>query len=58
MNERALDPQAVSDGRWEIYLEQKKVFEDPVELTAGELIPLQTMDPVPELIDKLSHLLK
>ena len=57
MDERALDPHAVSDGRWEIYLHQKEVFEDPDELTVGELLTIQTVAPVNELIDELSRML-
>lgn len=57
MEERARDPEAISDGRWEIYLQQKKVFEPPDELTPGELISLPTMGSVDLLLDKLSTLL-
>ena len=57
MDERVLDPHAVSDGRWEIYLRQKEVFEDPDELTADELVTLQTVAPMNELIEKLTRML-
>ncbi len=47
MEKRALDPAAVSDGRWEIYLKQKERFEAPAELSPAELIVLTT-DNTPE----------
>lgn len=39
---RAQDPMAVSDGRWEIYIQQKKKFEHPDELTSDQLVLLDT----------------
>ncbi len=51
---RANDPEAVSDGRWEIYLQQKEHFTFPDELGTEELINLSTEAPVDELIDRLS----
>ncbi|MEN8189512.1 MAG: AAA family ATPase [Thermodesulfobacteriota bacterium] len=42
MDKRAADPQAVSDGRWEIYLKQKEAFEPPAELGPNQLIELNT----------------
>ena len=39
---RARDPQAVSDGRWEIYLRQKESFEPPDELAPDQLLLLNT----------------
>lgn len=53
MAKRALDPSAVSDGRWEIYLQQKDRFERPDELAAGELITIDTDAPVDTLIARL-----
>lgn len=50
---RSRDPEAVSDGRWEVYREQKKKFEVPDELSAGELIILHTENEVAVLLDKL-----
>jgi hypothetical protein len=44
MEKRALDPGAVSDGRWEIYLKQKERFEPPVELPDSELLVINTGD--------------
>lgn len=42
MEQRQRDPQAVSDGRWEIYLQQKKRFEMPVELGPEQLLTMDT----------------
>ena len=53
MDLRERDPAAVSDGRWEIYLQQKKRFELPDELSDSELIILDTSAPVEELLEEL-----
>lgn len=47
---RAKDPCAVSDGRWDIYLQQKKDFALPAELEAGLLVTLETNGSLPELL--------
>ncbi len=39
---RGRDPEAVSDGRWEIYFRQKESFEPPDELTLNQLLHLNT----------------
>jgi len=49
------NPQAVSDGRWEIYLEQKKRFEMPLELPEKQLLTLDTDRPLPELLSLLEE---
>lgn len=54
MDLRALDPAAVSDGRWEIYLQQKKRFELPDELAASELIIIDTQAPLDNLLQELA----
>lgn len=54
MAKRALDPQAVSDGRWEIYLKQKERFEAPAELAPDQLITLSTDLPVEAVLEQLS----
>jgi len=54
MAERALDPRAVSDGRWEIYLKQKERFEAPTELAPDQLITLSTDLPVEAVLEQLS----
>lgn len=58
MAQRALDPRAVSDGRWEIYLKQKDRFERPDELASGELITIDTDAPVDTLIARLAMLVQ
>ncbi len=50
---RAKDPQAVSDGRWEIYLQQKERFTLPMELAVKELITINTDAPVDTLLRKI-----
>jgi predicted kinase len=52
---RALDPQAVSDGRWEIYLTQKEKFEAPAEVPKDDLIVLDTEAPVADLLAELNR---
>lgn len=52
--ERARDPQAVSDGRWEIYVQQRASFEGPDELPEDELIVLETTAPVERLVEQLT----
>ncbi len=54
MAKRALDPQAVSDGRWEIYLKQKERFDPPTELAPDQLITLSTYLPVEAVLQQLS----
>jgi len=39
---RAKDPTAVSDGRWEIFVRQKELFEFPDELRPDRLLQLDT----------------
>ena len=55
MDAREKDPAAVSDGRWEVYLEQKKRFESPDELSASELIILDTQRSLEELLEELEE---
>ena len=52
MEKRAADPEAVSEGRWEIYLQQKKKFEYPDEL-GDDLIILNTISEPDHLLDVL-----
>jgi hypothetical protein len=47
---RAADPQAVSDGRWEIFLQQKKNFTLPLELSPQLLVTLDTDGPLTALL--------
>jgi len=53
--QRARDPLAVSDGRWEIYCQQKKTFQPPDELDAACLIKLDTEDPPDTLLATLKE---
>ncbi|MDD5758331.1 MAG: AAA family ATPase [Desulfobulbaceae bacterium] len=55
---RAQDPQAVSDGRWEIYVQQKSRFEAPDELPANAIITIDTNSPVTTLLSQLSDMLE
>jgi len=52
---RARDPLAVSDGRWEIYCQQKKTFQPPDELAAGCLIELNTEERLENLLASLEE---
>ncbi|MGW8160607.1 MAG: AAA family ATPase [Desulfobulbales bacterium] len=55
MDMRSQDPTAVSDGRWEIYLQQKQRFEAPDELPAAELIIIDTLPPPEKLVEELDN---
>lgn len=51
---RQLDSEAVSDGRWEIYLKQKDEFELPEELAVDQLLVINTGAPVDKLLEQLT----
>ncbi len=53
---RAADPQAVSDGRWEILQLQKERFEEPDELDEDQLLTVSTDRPVESLLDELDKI--
>jgi hypothetical protein len=53
MEQRQRDPQAVSDGRWEIYLQQKRRFEMPDELDPDQLVTINTDKDLDELLRDL-----
>jgi len=55
---RAKDPMAVSDGRWEIYLQQKARFETPDELNSTEIITIDTNAPVETLLTRLNKMIE
>ncbi|MBW6519755.1 MAG: AAA family ATPase [Desulfoarculaceae bacterium] len=55
MVQRQQDPQAVSDGRWEIYLQQKARFELPVELGPDQLLNINTNQPLDTLLALLAE---
>ncbi len=54
MQIREQDPAAISDGRWEIYLEQKKRFEAPSELGPHELVIIDTSPSLEVLLGQLA----
>lgn len=56
--ERAADPAAVSDGRWEIYLAQKDAYEFPEELPVEQFRRLDTDGPLDVLLGQLDALLQ
>lgn len=51
---RARDPQAVSDGRWEIYLHQRQTFEMPDAVQENDCIRLNTDQPIEAMLTWLS----
>jgi uncharacterized protein len=53
--ERERDSRSVSDGRWDIFLVQKEVFQAPDELPAAELVTLHTEFPVAGLLKRLGQ---
>lgn len=56
--QRALDPEAVSDGSWKIYLHQKESFEYPEELSVRQFRRLDTEKDVQLLLESLDHILQ
>jgi len=50
---RAKDPNAVSDGRWEIFVRQRETFAEPDELPSEMLIRLDTEAEVEELLERI-----
>jgi predicted kinase len=54
---RSNDPNAVSDGRWEIFLHQQKVFTSPTELPPEQLLVLNTEAPLESLMTQLDNIL-
>ena len=51
---RAQDPNAVSDGRWEIFVQQRAKFEQPDELPPQQLLRIDTEANPQELLDLLT----
>ncbi len=47
---RAADAQAVSDGRWSVYLEQKKKFTPPTAIKGAELYVFNTENDIAQLL--------
>lgn len=54
---RALDPHAVSDGDWRVYLRQRERFEAPTELPEGTFFTLCSEEPPQQLARRLDQLL-
>jgi len=54
---RARNPQAVSDGTWEIFQRQKESFEFPDELPGSSLLVFDTGGSAPQLLQKLINTL-
>ena len=54
---RAADPTAVSDGRWEIYLAQREIFEFPEELPGEQFRRFETDAPLEVMLERLDDLL-
>jgi len=52
---RAEDPSAVSDGRWEIFIRQKEIFEFPNELNDNQVLQLDTEDDPQRLLIRLEN---
>ena len=50
---RAQDPNAVSDGRWEIFVQQRTTFEQPDELPPHQIIHIDTEAEPQELLRHL-----
>ncbi len=55
---RAMDPDAVSDGRWEIFVQQKKNFSLPAELSADQLLELDTEAEPGQLLKQLLQVIR
>jgi len=55
---RANDLSAASDGRWVIYQEQKKRFDEPVQIKNAELIVIDTDENIDVLLDQLVAAIK
>lgn len=53
--QRAKDSQAISDGRWEIYLAQKKRFQPVTDLEQEQVIELNTDAPLEQLLQQLDQ---
>lgn len=56
LQRRAADAQAISDGRWEIYLHQLESFETPLA-TETDILSLDTEASVETLLTRIDHIL-
>jgi aminoglycoside phosphotransferase family enzyme/predicted kinase len=57
LEERATDPGAISDGRWELFREQADDFEPPSG-SEGELVTIDTSRPIGEICDSILRALE
>jgi predicted kinase len=55
---RAAQGSDVSDGRWEVYVAQKAAYEPLHELSAEQVLELDTDAPVEQLVDRCEKLLR
>ncbi len=51
---RAQDPEAISDGRWEIFVRQKEKFTAPDELSPDQLVSIDTEEKLERLLKSLN----
>jgi predicted kinase len=61
LEQRAKDPNAVSDGRWDIFAQQKKKFEQPDELSSNQpqqLVCIDTEEKSEQLLKLLNRQIK
>lgn len=58
LDRRAVDPDAVSDGRWEIYLHQLRHFRVPTAIEAARLLLLNTEDETDRLITAVDRFIE
>ena len=56
--ERARKTGEPSDGRWEIYIQQKEIFEAPTDIPEDNLLVLESTSPVEELVAQVFEKLK
>ncbi|MBT8361309.1 MAG: AAA family ATPase [Deltaproteobacteria bacterium] len=53
LRSRAADPQSISDGRWEIYQQQKGSFQIPTKIDGAHLLHIYTEKHIDELIKEV-----
>ncbi len=58
LEQRARDSSAVSDGRWEIYLAQKKRFQAVTALEQKQVIELDTDAPLQQLLRQVDQIIR
>jgi predicted kinase len=56
--QRVLDPAAVSDGNWQMYLRQKETFEYPEELSVWQFRRIDTERVLEPLLENLDRILQ